>query len=502
MSIGLLSLVSIGKENLYFSGLPEITFFKVAYKRYTNYAIEPTPQYFKTTPDFGRRCTVNIGKNADLLSMTYLYVELPDIQIENFVSNTSTIKTFSWVNKVGLALINFIEVEIGGYFIDRHYGDWINIWNELTNSNSVKDGYNKMIGNVSSMNSFTQSKISYKLYIPLSFWFCLDSGLALPLVSLLNNDVKIHVEFNNIDKCYKISPSYFITTTNTFCIYNKGELFYQNYEGSKIVGEFIYFDPILQRIYYNPIKGKINIPKTTTQSISSQYKLLGNETNYEMNIKPNSVVVKDDDYFKFNKPSMVNSYLLVNYIYLDNYERSLFLSNSNEYIIPVINTLPDLTVYSTNVIYNLPLYNPTKLIVWRAMLLSNYNSNDLFNYTASPYTDLLSNVSDNIIKNELLYINSKKRMEIDSYQYYTLLQNYQNKFKTTQKGINTYSFSLNPLDLQPSGSLNFSKIDDAYLQLTLNSIINYQNPAIIKAYSVYYNLFRTNNGVGGLGFNN
>jgi hypothetical protein len=502
MSIGLLSLVSIGKENLYFSGLPEITFFKVAYKRYTNYAIEPTPQFFKTTPDFGRRCSINIGKNADLLGMSYLYVKLPDIQIENFVSNSSTLKKFSWVEKIGIALINFIEIEIGGNFVDRHYGDWINIWNELTISMGIKNGYNKMIGNIEELSSQSQSKISYILYIPLSFWFCLDSGLALPLVSLLNNDVKIHVEFNDIDKCYKISPSYFITTTNNFCLYTKGELFYQNYENTKIVGEFVYFDPVLQRIYYNPIKGKFNIPKTTTQSISSQYKLIGNESNFETNIKINSVVVKDDDYFKFNKPSLAESYLLVNYIYLDNYERSLFQSNSNEYIIPIVHTLPDQTAYSTNVIYKLPLYNPTKLIVWRAMLLSNYNSNDLFNYTASPYTDLLTNISDNIIKNELIYINSKTRMGLDNYSYYTLLQNYQNLFKTTQKGIHTYSFALHPLELQPSGTLNFSKIDDAYIQLTLNSVINYQNPAVIKAYSINYNLFRTNNGVGGLGFNN
>ena len=65
MGLGLLLLVSISKENLYLSAQPEITFFKIAYRRHTNYSIEPTPQYFKTTPDFGRRCTVNIGKNAD-----------------------------------------------------------------------------------------------------------------------------------------------------------------------------------------------------------------------------------------------------------------------------------------------------------------------------------------------------------------------------------------------------------------------------------------------------
>ena len=134
MALGLLLLVSVGKENLYLSGQPEITFFKIAYKRYTNYSIEPTPQYFKTTPDFGRRCTVNISKNADLLGKIYLYVELPTIQLENHSLLPRGIKQFSWVEKIGIALINFIEIEIGGVIVDRHYSDWINIWHELTNS--------------------------------------------------------------------------------------------------------------------------------------------------------------------------------------------------------------------------------------------------------------------------------------------------------------------------------------------------------------------------------
>ena len=147
MGIGLLNLTNVGKENIYLSSQPEITFFKIAYKRYTNFSIEEVPQYFKTTPDFGRRCTVNIGKNADLMGIVYLYVELPSIQFEN-VSMINNIK-FAWVEKIGLALINFIEIEIGGTIIDRHYGDWLNIWNELTIGMGLKKSYNKMIQEIS-----------------------------------------------------------------------------------------------------------------------------------------------------------------------------------------------------------------------------------------------------------------------------------------------------------------------------------------------------------------
>ena len=494
MGIGLLNLVSVGKENLYLSIQPEITYFKIAYKRYTNFSIESTPQYFKTTPDFGRRCTVNISKNADLMGMTYLYVELPNIQMENFTNDINNIKKFAWVEKIGLALINFIEIEIGGTIIDRHYSDWINIWNELTTSIGINKSYNKMIGNISELTSFSKTKSSTILYIPLCFWFCMDTGLALPLISLLQNDVKIHVEFNNIDLCYKISPSYFITMNDNFCIYKPNEKFYQVYENNKIIGEFIYFDTINQRLYYNPIKGKFNIP--TIQN-DSNFKLIGEESKYEMNIKINTVVVKDEDYFKFNKPSLINSYLLVNYIYLDNFERYKFLTTAHEYIIPIIQNLPEQVIYSTNANYKLPLINPNKLLVWRGILLSNKNLNNHFNYTTFPYTT----EEENIINKNLLVINSENRMNLNSYEYYTMIPKYQCDFYNQQKGINMFSFSLNPKDLQPSGSMNFSRVDDAYLQLTLNKIINYQNPISLRCYSLQYNLLRTFNGVGGLGFN-
>jgi hypothetical protein len=91
-------------------------------------------------------------------------------------------------------------------------------------------------------------------------------------------------------------------------------------------------------------------------------------------------------------------------------------------------------------------------------------------------------------------------MSLYSYEYYTLLPNYQYQLSAKQDGIYTYSFGLNPKNVQPSGTLNFSKITDAYLMLTMNPIINYQNPAIIQAHSLHYNLLKIENGLGGLEF--
>jgi hypothetical protein len=493
MALGLLILVSVGKENIYLSAQPEITFFKIAYRRYTNFSIEPTPQYFKTTPDFGRRCTVNIGKNADLLGITYLYVELPNIQMENFTN--SNIKKFAWVNKIGLALINFVEIEIGGSIIDRHYGDWLNIWYEITVNMGLKKSYNKMIGNIPELTNFSQTKDNTILYIPFSFWFCNDTGLALPLVALLHNDVKIHVEFNDINLCYKISPSHYISVTNNYCIYSPGEIIYQNYQNSKNIGEFIYFDSINLLLYYNPIKGSFVIP---TINNDPNLVIIGETSNFLTYINTNSVVVQDNTFFNFNTPSLTTAYLLVNYIYLDNFERSKFLNNSHEYLIQTVQNLPQQYIGSLNASYKLNLINPVKLIVWRAILSSNLNNNNQFNYTSLPYT----NDEEYLINKNLVVINSVNRMDLNSNEYYTIIQKYQNRFINKQKGIFFYSFALNPLDLQPSGSLNFSKIDDAYLQLSMNRIVNYQNQINVVCYALEYNLLRTFNGIGGLGFNN
>ena len=494
MGIGLLILVQVGKQNLYLSGQPEITYFKIAYKRYTNFSIEPTPQYFKTTPDFGRKCTINVGRNADLLSNCYLYVELPNIMMENYATNASSVKSFAWVNKIGLALINYVEIEIGGTILDRQYGDWLNIWHELTVSSGLRDSYNKMIGNYSDLTSFTKTKLSTILYIPLAFWFCLDSGLALPLIALTHHDIKIHVEFNNMNVCYNLSPSYYITVADSYCLYQPGEMFYQIYKNNKIVGEFVYFDPINMNLYYNPIKGVFQVP-TTQNDIN--YILTGMKTNANMNILAASVVVKDSDYFLFNQPSLINAYILTNYIYLDNFERSIFMNNSQQYLVPIIQTLPDQTIYSINAIYKLPLFNPVKFIAWRLCLQSNININDQFNYTTFPFTTDV----ENLINTNLLVINSTNRIDLNDTEFYTRIQKYQYNLLNKQKGIYSYSFALNPKSIEPSGGLNFSKIDDAYIQLSLNNIVNYQNPVTMKAYGIQFNLFRTSHGIGGLAFN-
>ena len=182
--------------------------------------------------------------------------------------------------------------------------------------------------------------------------------------------------------------------------------------------------------------------------------------------------------------------------YLDNEERFNFTKKEHQYLIPIVQNINEQIAYSSNITYKIPFVNLNKIIFWRCQLVSNYNSNDLFNYSLYP----IGNNNESIIEKQTLVFNSIERMQLNNHIHYSNLQTYLNKFCSSQMGINMFSFCLNPLDYQPSGTINFSQIDDTYIQLTLNKNISYQNTVNIRAYGIQYNIFKIENGLGGLTF--
>jgi len=170
------------------TGNPQITFFKVVYRRHTNFAIESIEQPFTGgTADFGRKVVCQVARNADLMHRVYLQVDLPAV--------TASSGNINWVDQVGNALISEVSIEIGGQVIDKHYGIFMHIWNELTQNAEKEAGYSKMIGNVTDLTSATPTKSAYTLYVPFRFWFCENAGLALPLIALQYHDVRFNVTF-------------------------------------------------------------------------------------------------------------------------------------------------------------------------------------------------------------------------------------------------------------------------------------------------------------------
>jgi hypothetical protein len=185
MGGGLMQLVAYGAQDIYLTGNPQITFFKVVYRRHTNFSMEAIEQTFNGAADFGKRVTCTVSRNGDLMHKVYLQVTVPADPSGTYVKN------------LGQALIKFAEVEIGGQRIDKHYGDWMHIWNELSQEAGKKEGYGLMTG-AGSKDAGISAETD--LYIPLEFWFCRNPGLALPLIALQYHEVKINIEFSALSE--------------------------------------------------------------------------------------------------------------------------------------------------------------------------------------------------------------------------------------------------------------------------------------------------------------
>ena len=221
MGGGLMQLVAYGAQDVYLTGNPQITFWKVVYRRHTNFAMESIEQTFNGQVDFGRKVTCTISRNGDLIHRVYLQVTLPEVTVTDKVSgliptvassasgtgvNLANQCFFRWVNYIGHALIRSVEVEIGGQRIDKHYGDWLNIWNELTQEPGHQVGYDNMVGNNLLLTGAGLKHVdATTLYVPLQFWFCRNPGLALPLIALQYHEVRINMEFRNKEECYIVN---------------------------------------------------------------------------------------------------------------------------------------------------------------------------------------------------------------------------------------------------------------------------------------------------------
>lgn len=407
-----MQLVAYGAQDIYLTGNPQITFFKVVYRRHTNFSMESIQQTFNGQADFGKRVTCTISRNGDLVHRMYLQVKVPEFKIDTSVIDY---RPQGWCDYLGHALIKNVEVEIGGQRIDRQYGEWMHIWNELTQCEGKVIGYNKMIGadvKIQAENFGDDTAVVPKttLYIPLEFWFNRNPGLALPLIALQYHEVKLNFEFNDKLKC---------------------------------VDQSQYFQPI---------------------------------------------------------PSLEEATLYVDYIYLDTDERRRFAQVSHEYLIEQLQFTGDETVKRGNNKVVLNFNHPCKELVWVFRNSTSDTANEHFDFSV---TDI-NEININPTKSAKLQLNGHDRFSERDGDYFNKVQPYQHHTNVPAVGINVYSFALKPEEHQPSGSCNFSRIDNATLQLDiLIPLVDGDLPtAIVKVFAVNYNVLRIMSGMGGLAYSN
>ena len=491
-----MQLVAYGAQDVYLTANPQVTFFKQLYRRHSNFAMESIEQTFNGVGNFGKRVQCTISRNGDLITRVYVQVTLP--QIDTGVIGAGT--KFSWVPYLGQYMINNVYVEIGGQQIDKHYGEWLHVWNELTLPTGKQLAYLNMVNgyggallspSVACNSCTTEPDASdaaalaclnpylsnfgddcalaadtvvhgfdnadtvkgcipeQTLYIPLEFWFNRHTGLALPLIALQYHEVKINVEFENLQYLCNVDTS-------------------------------------------------ASSPALSVQNVLSS---VGNQ-------------------------GLVACSLYVDYIYLDTEERRRFAQVAHEYLIEQLQFTGTESVTSTSNKIQLSFNHPCKELIW---VVQNPSYVDCNASTNAPwrYTDARLGNPTAVAK---IQLNGQDRFTEREGSYFNFVQPYQHHTNTPATGINVYSFALKPEDLQPSGSCNFSRIDNAVLNLTLTpatfqtninafpgnglpadetgdeagvtNVYAKQSSANVNVYATNYNVLRIMSGMGGLAYSN
>jgi Major capsid protein N-terminus/Large eukaryotic DNA virus major capsid protein len=458
-----MQLVAYGAQDVYLTGNPQITFFKVVYRRHTNFAMESIENPFNGSPGFGRKVTCTIQRNGDLIYRIYLQATLPKVTLQ---STDGSGAQFRWLNWVGHNLVKNVELEIGGQRIDKHYGDWLQIWNELTQEAGKQAGYAKMVGNVPQLvnllvqggedcdnacsggepNASNESLMcapEYTLYIPLQFWFNRNPGLALPLIALQYHEVRINLEFNTINNlCYDQTP-----------------------------------------------------------------------------LVSNVHTIRD----RVSAAGLVAASLYVDYIYLDTDERRKFAQVSHEYLIETLQFTGGESITSSSNKLKLNFNHPCKELIWVVQrdsfvscddnVIGPWKGQQPFNYSdwwdravlESGYslTRVEGLAGNNPTAYALLQLNGHDRFQGREGDYFNLVQPYQHHTNVPAVGINVYSFALQPEQHQPSGTCNLSRIDNTTLLLTVsNNAVGTATSATVRVYATNYNVLRIMSGMGGLAYSN
>lgn len=525
--------LNANSENNFLDYDPQITFFKVVYRKHTRFAIENLQfdPFNRQTLDFESNVTLkcNAPRLGDLLSQVYFTFDLPDIWSGKQGDTSNGLNyEFQWIKNIGLNIFNYVSVKISDQEIERMYSDYMVIWRELMMTDQKIGVFNELIGNVpelydpangpgmngnypnitNSSSSTVQSgkwinqasqvitfseKTQYtlpsivgrKLRVPLLFWFCNDPGLALPLIALQYSIVSFELEMKPFKDLYTI-----IDVNN----------------------------------------GNIN----TDTSV---------DTSFGKRIKPTSNSIYAMSNFTSNYTFNINPKMEAEYVFLDDDERRRFAVNDHDYLITQSRLtdkfgieVPQSTEETMAKL--VPAFNPVSFVAWVIKRSDLQHVNDWNNYTNWVYEDvppysyenesrelkfnMTSNASvfynKNITTHKAKFdINSLKknvltnvRIEFDGTdrinkraEYFSEQQAYKYFNNTPKNGIYVYSFSLNPKDYQPSGSCNFSLINYPRIYFKRDILENfsfYSHRAYI--YIVSYNILSITNGIGSTKFTN
>ena len=557
MPSGLIQIVAYGAQDLFLTGIPEITFFKFLYKRYTNFAMEFIELNLDGNKNFGEEISCEIPKNGDLINDLILKVSLPTVSLNKTTSNEEIEQNYN----------NLIQSET----LIKNFNNFIHfIYESIIIANNGLDNFNETFDNIyTSINTYLDSNKDFLLNkniigddINNNF------NITLHLLNIYNlnenqiikkNKLKLLIEsyinkssniLKNLQDDYStkkiiyensLNNNYNFSWINTlgWNIVSKVELEIGGFVVDRCYNQYLYiwnqlFNTNFKKLDFNKLFSLSssvytydNTPKNNFD-IYIPIKLFFNK-DYSLSlpiisIKHQVVIIKINIntlskliYTNYDlndiqsKIKITNIKLLTNFIYLDQDERLKFANSNHEYLIEQTNQYQYKNIKKNDIDLELNFNNPTKYIIWtnqKQSDITNYNIHNQYSSTLTydltdSYPNITSNKNNTIISSNLQLNGVDRSIPYDSI-YYNYVVPYEHKLSSCNDGINMYSFSLNPNDLQPSGSCNFSKLNKKFLKISLNddflNRLSDDDYIISNVFSINYNILRFRKGMASLVF--
>ena len=452
MAGGLMQLVAYGAQDVYLTGNPKVTFFQAVYKRHTNFAMEAIQQTINGSAANGQRISVTIARNGDLVG--YMYAELTPVQVaaSNLTSSDSQIDT-NWIAERAFSAI---ELTIGGQRIDKHYQVWWRLFSELFLSDENKIQYNKM---ATLYNYGSTSSGSNKVYLPLIFFFNRNPGLYLPLIALQYHEVRLDID------CAANYASYFGTNTPV------------------IWANYVFLDTEERRRFAQ---------KAHEYLIEQVQHTGGDPLNSASESSPQTVRLS------FNHP--VKELIWC-------YQNSVGTSTIPSSTATGLKSLWNFSSNSTNCNVTCDV---TKMITANCMVVPHVVGGPMLVLTTDTTSFGWTEEGANQTNLEVgplfqwkLILNGQDRFKEQYGKYFNQVQPFYHHTGNPYPGIYSYSFALHPEEHQPTGTCNFSRIDNAQVSVWLKNVGGSADPnKTQKLFAVNYNILRIQSGMGGLAFSN
>jgi hypothetical protein len=494
MAGGLMQLVAYGAQDVYLTGTPKVTFFQAVYKRHTNFAMELIQQTTSGTVGNGGRVSITIARNGDLVGN--MHVALTPVAPSATVLLTSTNSAID-TNWIAERAISTVELTIGGQRIDKHYQLWWRLYSEVFLNEADKIAWGKM---TSMSNPNTTQTYVPKVYLPLLFFFNRNPGLYLPLIALQYHEVRLDFDLTQYYASYFSTGSSFEVWANYIYLdteerrrfAQKGHEYLieqlQHTGGDTLSASGTQDQPV--RLTFNhPVKELIWCYQNPTSAAqqSSAYNGMWNFCSTTANVN----VTCDPTVLAYSGipavPHAVGAPRLYTPSFLTAGQGVRLTSNA-----VAINGLNSgASAFISNVVPSLFYFQ------------SNVISGNVFWVEEGTTLAGTANTSYGVEVGPLnsfkVVLNGQDRFAAQGGKYFNQVQPFYHHTGTPYPGIYVYSFALQPEEHQPTGTCNFSRIDNASVTVNLKTSVQTTSQ---KMFAVNYNVLRIASGMGGLAFSN